>query len=249
MPLQALTIDLWNTLICDTDEQDRAALRMDALQAALTDMGHTVTRAQVEAAHARCGVLHAQFQATGRDCSALAHVRLFLDALGPEFAREEAFTPMQREQLTEIYGDAALLVRPVALAGAGEMLAELRAMGLRLALISNTGRTPGRVLRRVMADLGLDAPFDTLIFSDEVGLAKPNPAIFKIALAALGVTASAALHLGDDLVLDWQGAHAAGLPAGILRAECPPDLVAPDFWVTHLAAVPARLREMDTSEA
>ncbi len=249
MPLKALTIDLWNTLIRDTDEQDRAALRMDALQAALADMGHAVTRAQVASAHARCGKLHAQLQATGRDCSATAHVQLFLDALGPDFAQAAAFTSVQREQLTEIYGDAALLVRPVALAGALEMLAELRAMGLRLALISNTGRTPGRVLRRIMADLRLDAPFDTLIFSDEGELAKPNPAIFAIALAALGVTTSEALHLGDDLVLDWQGAHAAGLPAGILRAEGPPDLVAPDFWVTRLAEVATQVREMSASGA
>ena len=242
-PLRALTVDLWNTLICEPQQHDRASTRIAALHAALTAMGMPLDYATVQTAHTACGQQHAQLQATGRDCSAAAHVALFLAALGPEFTHEDAFTPAQRQQLTETYGDAAINVPPMLMEGAVEVLAELRGMGLRLALISNTGRTPGRVLRLLMSEMGIADAFDTLIFSDEVGLAKPNPAIFDLALAALEVTTAETLHVGDDLVLDWYGAHQADMSACVLCAECPSELAAPDLWVPRLLDVPTVLRQ------
>jgi putative hydrolase of the HAD superfamily len=84
----------------------------------------------------------------------------------------------------------------------------LRAMGLRLAAVTNAA---SRHQRAKLAALDLEAAFDAVVISDEVGAAKPDPAIFHAACAALGVGPAHAVHVGDRLDLDAQGARAAGL--------------------------------------
>ena len=48
-------------------------------------------------------------------------------------------------------------------------------------------------------------------FSDELGLRKPHPEIFRQTLTALGVEPMEALHVGDTLASDIAGAHAVGM--------------------------------------
>lgn len=87
-------------------------------------------------------------------------------------------------------------------------LAALRDRGLRVGLITNNESEHQRdKLRRV----GLDTGFDATVISGEFGVAKPDPAIFVHACALVGVEPAAAMHVGDNLVADAQGAHGAGL--------------------------------------
>jgi len=90
-----------------------------------------------------------------------------------------------------------------------EVLAALRARGLALAVVSNfDSRLPP-----LLDALGLGPFFDAVVCSGAVGAAKPDGAIFAHALAALGVEASEALHIGDSRVNDYDGARAAGIEA------------------------------------
>ncbi len=78
-----------------------------------------------------------------------------------------------------------------------------------LALICNTGRTPGSTARVILERLGLKKTlFPLAFFSNEVGgVAKPHPKIFRQALAALGgVQPQEAAHIGDDARTDVKGA-------------------------------------------
>jgi putative hydrolase of the HAD superfamily len=240
--LTALTIDLWNTLIYEPPGVDRTEIRLDWMQGALTEMGRVIDRAALEVAHTQTGDhLHA-VQAAGRDLAAEDQVAHFLAAVDDAFAHDDAFTAAERERLVQLYGDPALTLVPLLMERAAEALGELRALGLRLGLVSNTLRTPGRVLRQIMGDYNLTPLFDVLIFSDEVGLAKPNPAIFHLALERLGATPATALHIGDDLVLDLHGAHAAGMNTCIVRLERPPELTDADHWVHYFKDVPEVVR-------
>jgi len=73
-------------------------------------------------------------------------------------------------------------------------LRALRAMGLKLALISNIGIDVRGVLERGgMGDL-----FDAVVLSFEVGAVKPDRSIFQRALDAVGVPAGRALMVGDN---------------------------------------------------
>ncbi len=85
----------------------------------------------------------------------------------------------------------------------------LRAIGLRLAVVSNFD---GR-LRRLLRDLSLSAYFHAVVISSECGAAKPDPRIFEAALTALGSAPAATLHIGDSEELDARGARRAGLRA------------------------------------
>ena len=69
---------------------------------------------------------------------------------------------------------------------------------------------------------GLDSFVDVLIASEDVGVAKPDPGIFQIALARAGVDAAGAVMVGDAWVNDVTGARAAGIAAVWFNPERKP---------------------------
>ena len=89
------------------------------------------------------------------------------------------------------------------------VLERLRADGARLAVVSNWDISLHDVLERTR----LRALVDIVVISAEVGVAKPDPAIFRAALERLGARAAHAIHVGDSVEHDVAGAHAAGLEA------------------------------------
>jgi putative hydrolase of the HAD superfamily len=101
---------------------------------------------------------------------------------------------------------------PTLVPEARQVLADL-AGRYRLAIISDTGITPGRVLRQLLAGDNLTPYFTHLTFSDEVGRSKPHPSAFLTTLDALDATPAEAVHVGDLLRTDIAGAQAVGMRA------------------------------------
>lgn len=91
-------------------------------------------------------------------------------------------------------------------------LTRLRQAGHPIALISNFD-TP---LRAILQGQGLLPFFDAVAISSELGVRKPQSAIFRWALDALGVQASDAIMVGDSVFSDVEGANAAGIAALLL---------------------------------
>jgi putative hydrolase of the HAD superfamily len=87
-----------------------------------------------------------------------------------------------------------------------EVLATLQSRGYQLGVVSNFDRR----LHPILSQLDLGRFFTSVIISSEVGVEKPDPAIFARALAALHATPDETLHVGDDPEKDW-GARKAGL--------------------------------------
>lgn len=98
-----------------------------------------------------------------------------------------------------------------------ESLGRLRAAGLRLGIVSNSD---GRV-EEALAASGLRDYFDVVIDSSLVGVEKPDPAIFRAALNALGLGPEEALYVGDLYEVDVLGARAAGIEAVLLTPSTP----------------------------
>jgi putative hydrolase of the HAD superfamily len=69
----------------------------------------------------------------------------------------------------------------------------------------------GEPQRAKLAAIGLSDRFPVLVASGEVGVAKPQAAIFELACERLGVKPAEAVHVGDRLDLDAQAAASAGL--------------------------------------
>ncbi|HET8660827.1 MAG TPA: HAD family hydrolase [Micromonosporaceae bacterium] len=95
-------------------------------------------------------------------------------------------------------------------------LAALRAAGARVGVVSNCGWDLRAAFRRA----GLDRFVDTWTLSCEHGRQKPDPELFRMACAALGVRPGEALMVGDDPGADG-GALAAGIPV-LLLPPAPP---------------------------
>jgi putative hydrolase of the HAD superfamily len=99
-----------------------------------------------------------------------------------------------------------------------EALRRLRADGARLAVVSNWDVSLHDVLERTR----LRPLVDAVVISAELGVAKPDPAIFRAALERLGANADDALHAGDSLEHDVAGARAAGLEAVLVARDGAP---------------------------
>jgi HAD superfamily hydrolase (TIGR01509 family) len=94
-------------------------------------------------------------------------------------------------------------------------LADLRARGLALAIVSNTPIDAADLC----AELGLGTCVDFVVSSCVVGYEKPDPRIFRVALERTGVAPAQALHVGDQPFSDVNGAIAAGMSVLLLDRD------------------------------
>lgn len=102
--------------------------------------------------------------------------------------------------------------------GAREALAAAAACG-PLAVVSNK---QGPLLRREAAKLGWQQHFQALVGAGDAVADKPDPAPFRLALAACGTPASQAVWYVGDTAIDMAGARAAGL-LGVLVGDAAHD--------------------------
>jgi putative hydrolase of the HAD superfamily len=89
------------------------------------------------------------------------------------------------------------------------MLERVREDGTAIGIVSDWGSN----LRGIVADLGLDRYLDFVLPSGAVGVAKPNPSFFRLALDAAGVEPNEAVMVGDSYRADVRGAWSAGMDA------------------------------------
>jgi putative hydrolase of the HAD superfamily len=99
-----------------------------------------------------------------------------------------------------------------AIPGARETVLDLQASGYRVAVVSNSDGTVAEAL----SIAGFAGLFELVIDSTDVGISKPDPAIFRLALEQLGVGAGDSWYVGDSHYHDVGGARAAGLAASVL---------------------------------
>jgi len=235
--LSAITFDLWNTLLINAPEGGEDYLkrcRLEGIRTVLQEHGMTADAKALEAAYDAAGAKYKEIWRTCVEIPPRDQITIMLSLLP---AARGKVTPQLVADAEKPYTEAILQRPPPLAEGTKELLAELRKRMLRIGLISNTGRTPGTVLRKLLAAHGVLEYFDALVFSSETGVRKPAPEIFRSALAALGVTPFAALHVGDEFEADMIGAKRAGLRAVLLDrtgnyrdvAAQFADAVVPDF--------------------
>lgn len=186
--LDGVTVDAYGTLVTLLDP-------VPALTAALGE--RSVVRDHATVVHGfRTEVAHyTQHSAEGHDEAGLAQLqrdcaRVFLEAVEADLDPGE-FAP--------VYA-GAMHFEP--LPGVGEALAQLRSLGLELAVVANWDLT----LQRLLGEISLAEHFRAIVHA----AGKPAPSGLHRALEELGVEAGRALHIGDDEV-DERAAAAAGM--------------------------------------
>ncbi len=203
--LRALTFDFWGTLYQNAYVREE---RLDLLSNVLQQHGQSRPLAELEAAveHAK-SVWEEVWQQEQRSISIDRWLDELLGHLGVTLPSKPRTELGQAIESVYLQTD-----KPRPVLGVREMLPNL-ADRYRLGLISDTGLTPGRVLREVMRRDGLLSNFDALTFSDELGMAKPRPEPFLHTLGELEALPNEAAHIGDLPETDLRGARNVGMKA------------------------------------
>jgi FMN phosphatase YigB (HAD superfamily) len=183
--------------------------------AAFERAGLTVDGAEVDDAHYR-GAAHftTRLDLEGDWAGAW---RRYLDAYIDACAVPADLRDDVHEHLDSEFADAALWAQVVP--GAKEGLESLAATGVSLGIVSNAdGLIAQRLREREILQVGpgLGVEVACVIDSGEVGVMKPDPRIFQIALDAMGIEAAAAWYVGDMPGFDVVGARRAGLRPFVL---------------------------------
>ncbi len=258
MPIRAVIFDLDNTLVMEDEStlgavdaaarvaHDRIGVDEAALARAAVDEAERMWKASPEFRYGeKFGIwwgegLWGDFAGDGEPAramrafvpgfrravwrGALAAVGVADDALADEL--ERAYIAARRSGET---------IDP----DADHLLATL-APRYRLALLTNGA---GDVQREKLSRTPFARHFAAIVVSVEVGVGKPDPRIFRIAAERLGVAPADAVYVGDSLVRDVAGAHAAGMRAVWLDRKLwqEPKGIRPDSRIERLSDLPAAL--------
>lgn len=247
MTVRAVTIDFWGTLLYDGPASDNRykRRRLSGFEGILAEAGAKVSTSALDRAYEQSASALGRIWMQNRDVPVAQHVRAILDLVDPRLAG--GLGPETLDALVRAYAEPALAVPPAVDDGALGALQALAARGLTLAVVSNTMRTPGATLRKILERYRLLPYFSVLTFSDECGIRKPDPEIFRLTLRETRIDAEEAVHVGDDPTLDVAGAHAAGMRAiqvtdGSPRAT---GVHKPEATIPRLAGLPEALARLD----
>jgi putative hydrolase of the HAD superfamily len=162
------------------------------------------------------------------------------------------YVAWQRRRLHDLLGEcgvepelAEVIVAKLRSEGAGpsmvayddavDVLSQLRAAGVRVAVCSNWDWD----LAEALAETGLDEHVDVVVSSAWVGARKPHTRIYRHTLDALGVDPERALFVGDTWNCDVDGPIAHGLrPVYVRRAHREPDITAPAYRPADVLTLP-----------
>jgi len=259
--IRAVTFDLWGTLLGFTPEISEywRTARKKNVHKVLRKLGYDYDMSEINKAYDMLdrkirddeGLLQTgrassprQRFGSSKEMTVSDQVGYFLKLLDVKKIQDSQFTA-----LVKLYSENPYKKLPSLAKNAHECISYLKSKGVKLGIVSNAVRSPGRVLKVILAKHEILKYFDATSFSDEVNVRKPYPKIFLHALSQLGVKASDAVHVGDRLRDDVYGAKKVGMYAVLCRSITPylPDeeIFKPDATIDELAQLPVALKSIE----
>jgi putative hydrolase of the HAD superfamily len=199
-PIRAITFDFWRTLFyASSRSKERKAERLRVLSGYLGLPEEQIAPALKH--------VSTEFQRVHIYEQRTPHPSTAAPMIGEQLGR--AFTAGECAAITDAITNAFLVHPPEPIPGALDAV-RAAAKLVPVGLISDTGLTPGSRLRTLLEREGFAPHFTSLSFSDEIGVAKPQPAMFHHAAHGLGVAVQELLHIGDLEPTDVAGAINVG---------------------------------------
>lgn len=223
MPLKALTLDLWLTLVWDSKElEEYRRLRRIVNFYRFVNRTHKSGGIKVDApfrfndarlAMEALSKKAEEYYSRGRDLHPTERGRMLFDGLGIKVAEDDA-SRIYKIAGTVLSNSGYMRRLPRLNPEAKPALEAFRKTfpDLRIALVSNAARS-AETYRRILNSLGIGKYFDHFVISSEVGYLKPRKEIFQYALKLLDVRPHEALHIGDLFKADVVGAVSCGMNA------------------------------------
>lgn len=203
--IKLVTFDLWNTLVSGTNTDILRKMRITELSKILKQNDFNILNNDIEQAFNDSWEYFMQeWQSRHYTPIASALMYRFFSVLNIE-PNDECFIKVTEYIETSLLDGENELIN-----GIEELVFKLHKK-YALAVISDTGYTPGRYLRVLLKDLNIYNVFDVFAFSDEIGVSKPDKRIFNYTLNYFNIKPDEALHIGDLLSTDIEGACEAGM--------------------------------------
>lgn len=203
--IKLVCFDLWNTLITDKVYEDTAEARSTALKSIIGKNGFKVESSEIEKAIDKTweyfNIEWLTRQYTPKTSVLTSVMFDELSIIPNKDAYEGVLMYMEKSLLTQ---------NRTMMEGMRALVDELKSKYI-LAIISDTGFTPGLYLREVLKKIGIYDAFSIFAFSDEIGVSKPHKQIFNFILQQSGVKPNEAVHIGDIPMTDVRGAKESGL--------------------------------------
>jgi len=231
-----VTFDLWETLIVDDLSKDltRREMRCNGLQHVLSRFGIVIPIQNIFNSYDESVSWLKLIWERNEELRTAEQIRFIVkNASGNSTALSETVM----DQLEEAYDTPLVNVPPTLREDAFSTLQGMRSRVEKLGLISNIGRSSGRVLRQLLAKLGILEFFDVTIFSDEIGWRKPNSRPFKAAAEAFQVNCANIIHIGDNPEADVWGAKQTGMRAILLETQVPDELLKQPYSLVYYRGV------------
>ncbi len=207
MSIKAVTIDFWNTLFDSSAGQIRNNYRHSELIDVMKSLGTPVDDDKIRAAmHTSWEFFNKQWLTVHRTPQPEEIIRYYWQHL------EIPYDEGMMDRLLHEFSTAVLKYPPKLIPGVKNAIATL-SKKYKLAIVSDTGFSPGTILRELLRRNGLLGSFDAFSFSDETGVSKPHPKAFRAALGFLDVEPEFAVHIGDIEKTDIDGAKNLGMKA------------------------------------
>ncbi len=236
MSIRAVTFDLWNTLL--TSVPGGLEIRRRHWQKVIEERRLDVP------ADLLWGVLSILPDRFETEWRAGRHY-------GPERALGECFSAFgdrleggDRQALSEAFDLASYHLKVMSVPDAVDVLSAVAGTGVAVGIVSDTNLAIGRHLRTYLDEHGILEHVTFAAFSDEVGVYKPDPAIFRAALDGLGIDDPATVvHVGDLKRTDVAGARAMGMGSVRFRGALDDDEPGADadHVIDRLAELPGLL--------
>ena len=218
--IKGITFDLWDTVfVNDSDEPKRKAAgrTTKSIERRRLVREYVGKHLPVPFELVNCiyDAVDAAFKKVWHDLyvtwSVEERLQLVLEGLNITLQTSEMST------LVRLHEEMELEFRPDFVPGVHQALSDL-SKKYKLAVISDTIFSPGRTLRKLLADEGLLDMFDVFIFSDEIGCSKPESRIFHAASDGLEIELNELIHIREREHNDILGPKKLGMQALLCTA-------------------------------
>lgn len=205
--LKVITVDFWNTIFDSSNGLERNEHRIKTLKDALGSLGLDITEESYQKSMQDAWeYFNGIWKNEQRTLSTYESVMFFWNYFK---------APKNQELISKVvktFEESILLFPPNLLDGAKEVI-EVLAQKYTLGIISDTGFSPGSVLRQLMERFSILEYFKAFSFSNETGVAKPHPEAYLKILNEMNCWPQNAIHIGDIEETDIDGAKSLQMKA------------------------------------
>jgi FMN phosphatase YigB (HAD superfamily) len=244
--IYGVTFDLWLTLVGELDggsqSLDRNLLRSELTQKKLLEYNEDISLGTIKKCFKATATKINSQHSLGIDMNYFDRVGQALSLMSPGIINRIGMDAVK--DIGILIDSAFLEIPPYVYDDSIPVLKEIKNLGFKIGLISNTGLTSPETYKQWFISENILDYFSAITFSNEKCLAKPAKRIFLETLQVMNVKTNNCMHIGDNLLTDILGANQIGMVTTWISGLDDRDpIVSPDYSISQLSEFPDIVRK------